>query len=369
MNCCQHCFDDAVVKEFIEEHGEESNCDFCQQCDVATVDTAELRELFAPLFDLYEGVERWMLLGDNSWEIGDLLGEAIYHQWGIFSDAVCGKVDEIVIDMCRPLTKDDLLNPLGESPVMYYTDCGWYEAPSEQWKKFVEHITKERRYVLHTAPDEYGFDQLWDPQKWLPAMLEIVAEQKLTGTPIWRSRRHEDPFNVPTIECPPSTAWLGAPPPSAAMAGRANTRGIPVFYGAIEADTARSEVRPAIGQYVWTAEWSLTSDVRVVDLRDVPYPNPFGPYNLRQMIEHTNFLREVSAALALSVAPHEEDIAYVPTQYVVEVMKEEGYGGVMYPSSQKPGGTNVVIFDVTQLDIAEGIMLDKIEGISYAVES
>lgn len=87
MNCCIDCFNDFIVREFIAENGLESDCDYCSQTSIKTVDVTDLAEIFAPLIDTYDYEENFLPSEELGSTSGRLLGELLQDDWQIFSDA------------------------------------------------------------------------------------------------------------------------------------------------------------------------------------------------------------------------------------------------------------------------------------------
>lgn len=59
---------------------------------------------------------------------------------------------------------------------------------------------------------------------------------------------------------------LGPPPASASRAGRMNARGISVFYGATNIETAISEVHPPVGSQILIGRFDIIRPIRLLDL-------------------------------------------------------------------------------------------------------
>lgn len=76
-------------------------------------------------------------------------------------------------------------------------------------------------------------------------------------------------------------------------------------------------------------------------------------------------MRAVSQELAKPISPHESQLAYVPTQYVSEVVREAGYSGIADVSSQRPGGRNVVVFEPSGPQTRSDPWLVEVTGLSY----
>jgi hypothetical protein len=55
-------------------------------------------------------------------------------------------------------------------------------------------------------------------------------------------------------------------------------------------------------------------------------------------------LEHLSRELSQPIDPKAADIDYLPTQYLTELIRNEGYDGVVYKSAMYPGGRNLVLF-------------------------
>jgi hypothetical protein len=67
----------------------------------------------------------------------------------------------------------------------------------------------------------------------------------------------------------------------------------------------------------------------------------------------TQFLAELGRELAVPTKPGENQIEYVPTQYLSEFVKAQNVSGIRYQSSLRPAGWNLVLFDVAQAAVGE----------------
>ena len=54
--------------------------------------------------------------------------------------------------------------------------------------------------------------------------------------------------------------------------------------------------------------------------------------------------KQIDSAFALPVSRDDDPTAYVPTQIIAEVFKNEGYDGVAYKSALKEDGFNIALF-------------------------
>ena len=83
--CCDKCFDDEYLKEFVRESGEKGFCDFCKQNRRYCIDPSDLYDLFLPVVSLYKGVTNFMPLEMLKNYQGDFLWEKLQNDWEIFA--------------------------------------------------------------------------------------------------------------------------------------------------------------------------------------------------------------------------------------------------------------------------------------------
>lgn len=135
-----------------------------------------------------------------------------------------------------------------------------------------------------------------------------------------------------------------------AKAGRLNSSGIPCLYAAEKEHTAIVEVRPIIGQTVSVAKIETLKELKLFDFCAIPpcaNEDTSAPHLLRVI------------ARDFSKPNHYGDAGYLPTQYVVEMIKEQfakeecAIDGIRFPSSLDKDGINIVLFDVNSTGTGE----------------
>lgn len=165
------------------------------------------------------------------------------------------------------------------------------------------------------------------------------------GTKFFRVRTHGVAEEYTTAK------ELGPPPNSVAKAGRMSAAGIPVFYGALDEETAVAETMgkdPAAS----IGTFELMRDLSVLDLNRLPgVPSIFdqSQIGLRTPLRFLHHFRyDISQPIELDGREHVE---YTPTQVVSEFIKHrfrdaEGRSveGVLYPSARRSEGINIVLF-------------------------
>jgi hypothetical protein len=153
---------------------------------------------------------------------------------------------------------------------------------------------------------------------------ELIIEAGLireldTGTLIYRARPHA--LGVVFDRA----ADLGTAPQEDSFANRMSPAGIPLFYGAFDADTAMREAwaGPAAGkELVSVGRFANSEPLPVIDLASIPEIPSIFDKDHRYLRPPLWFLYEfserISAPVRKAARSESEMIAYVPTQIVSE---------------------------------------------------
>jgi hypothetical protein len=184
------------------------------------------------------------------------------------------------------------------------------------------------------------------------------------GHPLWRAQRGHDQGtelafagedgteNVfVDIEVPFDVERM-SPDPAHVTEGRLNPRGIAFLYLAKDTKTAIAEVRPWVGVTVSVGVFEVLRDCTLVNCSE---PGGRGLY-LRISAEgvfvppspaewDTLVWEAISYAFAHPTDPQDTSLTYAPTQILAEVLREEGYDGILYQSALHADGMNVALFD------------------------
>ena len=147
-----------------------------------------------------------------------------------------------------------------------------------------------------------------------------------------------------------------APPSENVNQGRVNPPGISCLYAANSVSTAISEIQPSIGQTVSVGKIKTLKDLNIFD------------FDFSKTYKDSNFLDqsvvEIKKQIGISIGkiaiffnvlselftrPAMGNINnYYATQYLSEYIKELGFDGIIYKSSLKKGGSNIVLFDTSR---------------------
>ena len=125
---------------------------------------------------------------------------------------------------------------------------------------------------------------------------------------------------------------------------RANYRFIPYLYVASTEELAVKEIRPGILSLVSISRIIVDEELKLFDLRKTK--------SLKDNRDvRDNFLIDLAELYSKPVETYEEQVDYVPTQYIAEYIKNLDYDGVIYPSSHakdKEIDYNIVIFNYSK---------------------
>ena len=131
-----------------------------------------------------------------------------------------------------------------------------------------------------------------------------------------------------------------------ASEGRVNPKGIPVLYMATTKDTAVAEVRPWIGSFVSVAQFETADRLQIVNCshnHDHPshhfrFP-PKKKIHLSTEETENTVWSNIDKAFARPVVRSDDVAAYVPTQIIAELFRNDGYDGLAYRSHFGNGGS------------------------------
>jgi len=221
------------------------------------------------------------------------------------------------------------------------------------WRTFVEIIKHETRFLFFGNPDETDRESI--PPS---SMLAVLGEQFTrfglyrtfpVGSIMYRARAHDPAVVIDDAE------GLGSPPRDAAiMSNRMSPAGVPMFYGALDLQTAVVETFELDrGEKVATVgTFRLERDLRLLDLTHLPpIPGVFDQEN-RHLRRPLQFLHEFVGELARPIdRDGREHVEYVPTQVVTEFIRHRHHDsdgtaidGILYRSSRARGDLSFVLF-------------------------
>ncbi len=331
--CCSDCFENQSVKDYIINNGVGKNyCDFCDDHKKHCIEPKELTELFSPLVNLYTRIEEFMPMEIMKEHEGQNIAEKLIEDWNPFTNDIPDNVESLLSEIFEPY---DIYEDEGldldcwvENSDMFW---GAEDEPSNiletSWKEFCKELISENRFFPKKSLDLSFLSEI-----------PILTETIKTGSYLFRARKSEKPIKIPPRK-------MGMPPTHLTQPGRANPKGIPYLYLASDKSTAIHEVRPETTEFVTIGKFKIIKELRILNLSNPYIYDPFlCGESLFRVITLMSFFRMLGNELSKPIKPKQKDLHYIPTQYLCEFIKHEGYDGVAY-KSHVGSGQNIALFN------------------------
>jgi hypothetical protein len=354
--CCEKCFSDKNLINYIQQNGSKNNCDFCGSKNIICINPVELKDLFINLIDLYTPFKNKYFIERN---YSSSLGELIQNEWNIFNNILTKNDQNSLLDEIRNDKDDDSF---------YSSSKKWIDFKYEfllksgisYWGYLSEKLQTDTRFIIKQSDDETeNFFNLLD-ETFSLAEKVISEKRKFYRARLGCDKEKKNYFS----KCIPFKE-MGAPPKDKSKPGRANPHGIPFLYLASDKETALSEVRPWKKAKVSIATFLTNQQLKIIDLTGVD--NIKSPFvfqgNLKKEIEKRYFIKNLSSKLAKPVNPNNSNIEYIPTQFITEYIKINNYDGIKYKSAMGPGN-NIVLFDENEVTKKDSYIFE-VENINY----
>ena len=359
-NVCAECISDYALKGFIRERADENECSYClkESDEPIAIALEQLVEYICECIHT-EWEDPVECMGWDGAE-GGYQGAPVYTGYELVTEQI-----EELYEMDNTEVLVDIANSLGDSQWCQRDPYGLREeeALAYSWEHFSNLVKHKARYIFSLVDD--AEERRYDPDM-IPVsrILERISQQILgideycglitnieIGVRIFRARVHRNDERLATAKD------LGTVPlEQAKYSNRMSPAGIPMFYGAFDAETAYQEIKDESknneDKRVYIATFRTLSPMTVLRLTNLPtVPSIFdeGVNYLRSpIIFLRDFIKELSKPISKDGFEH---IEYVPTQvfteYVRHLLKSPGgasIDGISYPSSRHADGTSCVLF-------------------------
>lgn len=353
MKCCVKCFNDTEIKAIIKGFNIKGNCDFCGYQDAYTYDLEKddtIAELFDGLLDIYSVESN--LPDDYPKGHLDLLNNILASKWNIFAVSPdC--VYQLIIHICS--------KKYNEQPELFNLPVGIKEAFDQD---YLEHHSVIRTYhwnnFVSAIKHQNRFHTDYINKVVLSWFLEFVKKVYKAGTTFYRARVCPNKIGIDASE-------MGAPPASKATVGRANAEGISCLYLADSQKTTLYEIRAGIYDYVTIGKFVLLEDIIVINLTGIDKISPFQGMDYAQYAVNMEHLKMISNELAKPLRRYDSALDYLPTQYVSDYIKSQGYEGIEYISTMCKDGFNLAIFDEKLFKCTDTTVFD-VKSLKYGYE-
>ena len=219
------------------------------------------------------------------------------------------------------------------------------------WERLSDSIRLRNRFFNSDAIEILSniFDDIENIRYGDDEKLIITAGEGCEIDEVIRARFFTSLEDVPKAMLNPEKE-LGPPPAHLAGEGRLNPAGLPVFYGALDIDTAYAEIRAPVGSYVVSTKFKVRKELKLLDLsrlRPILEDGALFDRLSPKIQNQLSNLMFIGAKLAFPVLPGHEHNGYLTTQVIADflsTLNAPKLDGIIYSSSQKLGGKNIVIF-------------------------
>jgi hypothetical protein len=342
---CLKCVGEKHLKTLIRKSGSTAKCSYCGS-DGKTYSTRQVADLIHQAFEEHYQHAHYDEMGNRG---GEEVCVAIADAAGI-EESPAEDIRSILADEHY----DHELAKMGDE-CPYDKDSRYQlNRPNDieyrvEWANLEKILKTETRFFSETARAVLGkvFAGLEGNLAGSARSVVVVGGIGKKLNALFRARVFQSEAKLlHALEHPDSE--IGPPSHLLASAGRMNARGISVFYGATEPETALAELRPPVGSDVAIGKFTLIKDVKLLDITALAkiavWGSIFDPAYLPKL-ERFTFLKSLSRRITRPILPDDEASEYIVTQvvadYLANVLK---FDGIMYSSAQRKGGINVALF-------------------------
>lgn len=354
---CDECFNDYALEAFVREHACSTECDYCRR-------TSKRSPIAADIDEVVEFIDKGILA---DWSHPDNEGVAYDSQEGGYQATVLDAWDLFTDELGGYFNNDKLLRNIIDAYVAggaIFCRRNVYgvsrlDALRYGWKEFCQVVKHESRFVFLIDDEHWGDYRSHDeipPSEFLFRLGELITEAKLVKELEPSSRFYRIRVHAPNERPRKVAKDLGPPPRSRAIyPNRMSPAGIPMFYGALERQTALMETYDPgkdEDKAITTGSFFTARRFPVCDFTSLPPIPSLFDIGKRDIRHSLKFLHSFVADLSAPVRKDgSEQIEYVPTQVVTEYLRrvythpEHGpVRGILYRSAQRSGGTCCVLF-------------------------
>lgn len=346
--CCVKCFNCKELKKYIKKMSMEKGvCDYCKNKDQCLIRAKDLSQF------ILEGIERAYedVTCNGVDSHPELFGEGksleeILNDENLISEN-CEKSNDLIQELIEGLVPNwhDFTEGASDQSQAFYIsldykidfygkkECGLFAA----WDLFKELIKYKHRFLNTNS-------QVSDCLSNISIIFKDLTIFESVNTDIWRARKAEGRFSIKrkSVE-----DMLGSPPLSKTNNGRMSPVGISYFYGSSDIDTCLAEIKPDVDSDVWIGCFRPRKKLKILDLtkvKNIEIPSIFNSNYNHDLKFAKEFLIEFIAEISQPVHVNNTSIEYIPTQAFAEFVRNSGFHGIKYNSSQNKSGVNYILF-------------------------
>lgn len=355
-SACVKCLDDYYLKKVIGRRCKRGLCDYCNKegCLVTTMVLASRIKRFIEkhhtMVEDYTLTKRKEENSDNDCVKNDV-------KWIIHGSVTRNR--NLIADLHVVLKSMHVQDSASENPyddnVRYEIRYESTELSEESWENLQRFIKEENRSFNSKAKSilESMFDNI---EEHATSSERAVIAKIPEGTKFFRARAFQSSDRLVEALLHPEKEF-GPPPSDLASSGRLNAKGISVFYGAAEVNSARenaedtilenlldltiSEVRPHVGGLAIVVAFEVIEPLMLLDflaLESIVQASMFDPlYSKKSSTGKEELISSLTKKISTPVMREEESLDYLITQVVSDYLSEmesPSIDGILYRSTQ-----------------------------------
>lgn len=362
--CCEQCFLQKNIREYINNRRRIGNCCYCGRKNVAIAQTREvgifIRESLDKEYEvlgedtgsMYDS-EDDMYIDRYGEEAGMSIREILFEKEDIFN--YNAGTEQLFVDLFldSAVSQEDIKN--GEvdkyediESDLFVVKNALYGSESitehYKWEEF-KHLVKYYNRFFDINPKIKKRDELLEALKpYFEKMSEILPR----GTELYRVRKMEIK-SASHLNSLDMYKELSPAPPQFATNNRMSPAGISYLYVATQPQTAYLECRLHDGDCAVQAKFITKKNLNVLDLSqevDFNISNSIFSVDYNSDVLWINdFLNQFEDEISRPINPNNDrSYEYIATQMVAEYVRLLGYDGIKYRSSVSSEGLNYVFF-------------------------
>ncbi|WP_427036607.1 RES domain-containing protein [Cytobacillus pseudoceanisediminis] len=331
----------AEIKSIIKSMGNIGNCGFCGNNNVHVYNLHNdngLDDLFNDILSIFKLGTDLIADGFSQYKLISIKDE-FEKKWNIFNNFDGGKIHLFLDSLLQRNHPDKLQFLNNQVGIIEWMNSSYLEKKSVlkgySWEEFVNYIKHENRF--HS--NHVNYEVLKD---YIERLTTTVEDETFYRARISNNKELD-------------TEEMGAPPPSFATAGRANSEGISHLYLANDKGTVISEIRPSLSDTVYIGRFPIRQELKVVDFRLLKNLDVFSFTDPTMYAINLDIFNEMAKAISKPVRSGDSKLDYLPTQFIVDYIKSlnetesAGYHGIVFESTLSTSGYNLMVFDPSQL--------------------
>lgn len=357
-HCCEKCFSENFIVNFIKQCEMIGHCNFCQSSDVYIAELSLVgqfiregilrkyepyREEEDPhgliqvetisLSDIFEYHSILSDIYDHSSQRYSLIDALIRSSGPSDHEKVRGSTD--ALEQCKDtrLVDKESEIPLRENWIF------------ETWSLFKQRVKHFNRFFDLGAEQQARIKTL----DLLAKLFHQQASELVHGSLLWRCRSLPDDLRKRWLTMSASDLQneIGPAPISLAKRNRMSPVGIPILYMGDTPQTCIAESRVPVGDRVCLGKFLVEKQLRIIDLSSNQKrltDSIFSEDYIASKQICLEFLDEFIREISMPISDKDQELDYLATQVLTEFIRLKNFDGVKWRSTQNTDGYNYALF-------------------------